>query len=47
MAGTFRIAYITDPYPRRDSLQFAVAVDFTGKAVERMIGEDEFDDIFP
>jgi hypothetical protein len=43
----FRVTGLFDAYLCRHGLEFAVSVDFAGCAVERVIGEDQLDDVPP
>lgn len=47
MGLTFRIAHIPDAHLSGHGLQFAVAIDLTGQAIQWMIGEDQLDDVLP
>ena len=43
---TFGIPYFSDTYPGSNGLQLTIVVDFTGKTVERMIGQHQLNDVF-
>ena len=47
MIRSFRIPHIADTDFSGNSLQLAIIIDFACKAVQRMIGQYQFDDIFP
>jgi hypothetical protein len=41
-----RITHAPDAHFGRHGLEFAVAADFAGQAVQRMVREHELDDVF-
>jgi hypothetical protein len=47
MVFSFGVSDVPDAHLSGHGLEFAVVVDLTGQAIEGMVGEDEFNDIFP